>query len=640
MKYNLVRVCAAVPETTVANTAKNTQIIIDMIKAASEKKVNVICFPELCITSYTLGDLFRQSYIIKQAMDCLNLIKEKTKKLDIISIVGLPLQYRDKLYNVAAVVKSGVILGIVPKAFIPNYGEYYEQRWFKSGEDIKDLDIDICGQSVPFGVDLLFECNGYDKFTFGIEVCEDLWSPFPPNGYQALAGSYLCFNLSASNEIVGKADFRKDMVRHQSARYICGYTYVSAGCGESTTDTVFGGQALLCENGNALGETPRFSFENQCAITEFDLERLSHDRILRNTFEYPEPKREYRRIKFDLKEDNVLPKYRKLSKMPFVPYGKADRAHRCQEVFDIQTTGIMKRMKHAYINKLVIGVSGGLDSTLALLVAKEAVKRLGLAPTAVLGVVMPGFGSTKETQSLARSLVKSMGAELKEISIVRATNGHLEDLEHPPENRDITYENAQARERTQILMDLSNQQGGMVVGTGDLSELALGFCTYAGDQISMYGVNAGIAKTLIKEIVMWRANLEGGDVLSIIEQIISIPPSPELLPGDEVDVRQDTQKQIGAYNLNDFFMYYILRFQMSPQKILTLAHFTYGDEYTKDEIKTHLKNFYTRFFRSQFKRSCMPDGPKVGSVSLSPRADWRMPSDADCKVWLDSLEEA
>ena len=640
MKYNLVRVAAAVPYVAVGNIEKNTDTLIRNIKELAEKKVTVVCFPELSITSYTMGDLFRQSLLIEKAKAALIRISNETKNLDIISIVGLPLYYNDKLYNVAAVVKSGKILGIVPKSNIPNYSEYYEQRWFKSGSDIKNETIDIGEEAVPFGVDLLFNCNGFDKFTFGIEICEDLWAPFPPNGYQAMAGSYLCFNLSASNEIVGKADFRKEMVRHQSVRYVCGYCYVSAGPGESTTDTVFGGHAVLSENGNILGETQRFKFEDTYTVSEFDLERLSHDRILRNTYETEEPVKKYRRIKFDLKDEDIHYKYRKVSKMPFVPYHEADRAVRCKEVFDIQVAGIMKRMKHAHINRLVLGVSGGLDSTLALLVAKTAVKRLGLSPDAVLGVVMPGFGSTEETQSLARKLVLSIGGELKEISIVRASTQHLEDIEHPIDSHDITYENVQARERTQILMDLSNKHGGMVVGTGDLSELALGFCTYAGDQISMYGVNAGLAKTLIKEIVMWRAKLEGGQVLSTIEAIVSIPPSPELLPGDAVkDVRQDTQKQIGAYDLNDFFMYFILRFQMEPKKILELAHFAYKDDYTKDELKQHLKNFYTRFFRAQFKRSCMPDGAKIGSVSLSPRADWRMPSDADVKMWIDSLEE-
>jgi NAD+ synthase (glutamine-hydrolysing) len=639
MKYSLVRTAAAVPLTTVGNLEKNTDVIIDMIADLEKKDVNIAAFPELCITSYTMGDLFRQSEVLKQAEECLFKILSKTKSFKIISIIGMPIIYQDKLFNVAAVIKFGKVLGIIPKAFIPNYSEYYEVRWFTGGGDIKNETFDLRGEQIPFGVDLLFECEEYKKFTFGVEVCEDLWAPFPPHAYQAMAGSFMCFNISASNELVGKADYRKEMVRHQSARYISCYTYVSAGCGESTTDTVFGGHALLAENGKLLGETKRFSFENEYAITEFDIERLVHDRILRNTFDDEGERKEYRRISFSLENDKVLPKYREMTKMPFVPYFDEDKTKRCEEVFDIQVTALSKRMKHAHINKLVIGVSGGLDSTLALLVAREAVKRCGLKPNAVLGVVMPGFGSTGETQELARRLVASLKAELREISIEKAARGHLEDINHPLDKRDITYENAQARERTQILMDLANQQSGMVVGTGDLSELALGFCTYAGDQISMYGVNAGIAKTLIKEIVLIRAKTEESDVYSIIKEIVSIPPSPELLPSDATkDIRQDTQKQIGAYNLNDFFMYYVLRFQMAPKKILELAVFVYGDEYSKIELKDHLKNFYSRFFRSQFKRSCMPDGPKVGSVSLSPRGDWRMPSDADAEMWIKSLD--
>ena len=640
MKYSFVRAAAAVPLTTVGNVEKNVGHIIDMIMVLEENEVNVVAFPELCITSYTLGDLFRQSHLLDSAMDGLFRLLWATKQFNIISIVGMPLVYKDKLYNVAVVIQSGEILGIVPKAYIPNYSEYYEERWFNSGAGIENKTITLRGKEIPIGTDLLFECETYRKFTFGVEVCEDLWAPFPPHAYQALAGSFMCFNISASNEIVGKADYRREMMRHQSARYVCAYAYVSAGCGESTTDTVFGGHALLAENGKQLGETRLFSFDNELAITEFDIERLAHDRLLRNTFEDIGDKKIYRRIKFKLENDDILPRFREMTKMPFVPFSGAERNHRCQEVFNIQVAGLAKRLLHTGIKKMVIGVSGGLDSTLALLVAHQAAAVCGLEPSAVLGVVMPGFGSTDETQSLARQLVEAFGAELREISIVPSVKQHLKDLDHSEEARDITYENAQARERTQILMDLSNQQGGMVIGTGDLSELALGFCTYAGDQISMYGVNAGIAKTLIKEIVLWKADTEVDAVYDVIHAILAIPPSPELLPQDDGKAeRQDTQAQIGRYNLNDFFMYYILRFQMKPRKILVLAEYVYGDEYTKEELVGHLKNFYKRFFSAQFKRSCMPDGIKVGSVSLSPRSDWRMPSDADVSMWLAALDE-
>ena len=639
MKYSLVRTAVAVPLTTVGNLNKNTDTIIAMIKELDGKGVNIVAFPELCITSYTMGDLFRQSNVLRNAEDCLVRILEETKSLPIISIVGLPILFRDKLFNVAAVLQSGRILGMVPKAYIPNYSEYYEERWFTSGEDIINSTHHFKGQEVPFGVDLLFQCETYRGLTFGVEVCEDLWAPFPPHGYQALAGSFICFNISASNEIVGKADYRREMVRHQSARYICAYAYVSAGCGESTTDTVFGGHAMLAENGNLLAEAKRMSFENEYAITEFDVERLVHDRILRNTFDDHDKPRDYRMIPFKLKNDETLPKYRKMTKMPFVPFSPDERAKRCEEVFEIQVTGLAKRLMHAKIKRMIIGVSGGLDSALALLVSKAAAEKCGLQPDAVVGVVMPGFGSTDETQDLARRLVKAVKAELKEISIVNAAKMHLEDIGHDPKKRDITYENAQARERTQVLMDLANQQGGMVIGTGDLSELALGFCTYAGDQISMYGVNAGVAKTLIKEIILWRADDEDDVIKAMIHEVVAIPPSPELLPPEAVkDVRQDTEKQIGAYDLNDFFMYYILRFQMAPEKILVLAVHVYGDVYSKDKLIENLKKFYRRFFGMQFKRSCMPDGPKVGSVSLSPRGDWRMPSDADVEMWIKALE--
>jgi len=640
MKYSFVRAAAAVPLTSVGNVEQNVGHIIDMVTVLEENDVNVVAFPELCITSYTMGDLFRQSHLLDSAMEGLFRLLWATKSFKIISIVGMPLVYKDKLYNVAVVIKGGEILGIVPKAYIPNYSEYYEERWFNSGADIVNKTITLKGKEVPFGVDLLFECDTYRKFTFGVEVCEDLWAPFPPHAYQAMAGSFMCFNISASNEIVGKADYRREMMRHQSARYVSAYVYVSAGCGESTTDTVFGGHALLAENGKQLGETQLFSFDNELTITEFDIERLAHDRLLRNTFEDIGDKRTYRRIKFSMEDDNVLPRFREMTKMPFVPFSSAERHHRCQEVFDIQVAGLAKRLKHTGIKKMVIGVSGGLDSTLALLVAHKAAAVCDLPPSAVLGVVMPGFGSTDATQSLARQLVEAFDAELKEISIVPSVKQHLKDLEHSEDARDITYENAQARERTQILMDLSNQQGGMVIGTGDLSELALGFCTYAGDQISMYGVNAGIAKTLIKEIVLWKAETESAAVYEVIHAILAIPPSPELLPQDDGKAeRQDTQTQIGQYNLNDFFMYYVMRFQMKPQKILVLAEYVYGDEYTKEELRQQLKSFYRRFFAAQFKRSCMPDGIKVGSVSLSPRSDWRMPSDADVSLWLKALDE-
>ncbi|MBT3319238.1 MAG: NAD(+) synthase [Clostridia bacterium] len=634
MNSGLVRVAAAVPEVAVGNLKINKERIAAMIRDAQAKDVSIAAFPELCITSYTLGDLFRQRNILEQGSEVLGELLEETKDTTVLCIVGLPVHFSDKLYNAAVVFQSGEILGVVPKAYIPNYSEYYEQRWFASGIDVTGENVTLAGQSVPFGTDILFECKQISELVLGVELCEDLWVPFPPHAYQAMAGATLFVNISASNELAGKREYRQEMIKQQSSRYVSGFVYVSAGPGESTTDTVFGGHAVLAENGNLLASSERFSFEAQMSITEFDLHRLSHDRILKNTFVAQDPVRTYRRRKFDAQQ--TVPKYREIERLPFVPGDKEQRDARCDEVFNIQVTALERRIRHTHTKRLIIGVSGGLDSALALMVAVEAAQRAGLKKSAVLGVVMPGFGSTDETQDLGRRLTKATGAELKEISIVNAARAHLKDLGHSGEP-DITYENAQARERTQVLMDLANQEHGFVVGTGDLSELALGFCTYAGDQISMYGVNSGVAKTLIKEMVLYVSE-HSEKLHGIAKEIVAIPPSPELVPPNETDERQDTQKHIGKYDLNDFFMYYVLRFEMSPKKILLLAQTAYG-EYSKNQLREQLKKFYKRFFASQFKRSCMPDGPKVGSVSLSPRGDWRMPSDAQADMWIESLDE-
>ncbi len=633
MKTGLIRVAAAVPEVAVGNIKKNKACIATMMRDAEKDGVSVVAFPELCITSYTLGDLFRQRSIIEQSEKYLAELLEDTKGLSVLAIVGMPVFANDKLYNTAIVFQSGKLLGVIPKAYLPNYSEYYEQRWFTSGIDVSGQTIKLAGQTVPFGTDILFECSRIPELVLGVELCEDLWVPFPPHGYQAMAGATLFVNISASNELAGKSDYREEMIKHQSGRFVSAYVYVSAGPGESTTDTVFGGHAVIAENGYLIAASKRFSFEKHMTVTEVDLHRLSHDRILKNTFMSKEAPRSYRRIPFTASD--AEPKFRTIDKMPFVPGDKAARDARCSEVFNIQVTALERRLRHTGSKHMVIGVSGGLDSALALMVACEAAVRAGLKKEAVVGVVMPGFGSTEATQNLARRLVKATGAALREISIVDAAKSHLNDLGHGGE-ADITYENAQARERTQVLMDLANQFGGIVVGTGDLSELALGFCTYAGDQISMYGVNAGVAKTLIKEIVLF-VSRDDEILRPIAREIVSIPPSPELLPPEMGSERQDTQKQIGPYDLNDFFMYYMLRFQMTPQKILLLAKHAF-DEYTDDQIKEQLRKFYKRFISSQFKRSCMPDGPKVGSVSLSPRGDWRMPSDAEADMWISELD--
>jgi NAD+ synthase (glutamine-hydrolysing) len=633
MKSGLIRVAAAVPEVAVGNIRKNREQIRQMINDADEKGAGIVVFPELSLTSYTLGDLFRQRNLLQLSEQALGLLMEETKDTKVMAVVGMPVAAVDKLYNTAVVFQSGRLLGVVPKVYIPNYSEYYEQRWFASGVDISGQTVNLAGQTAPFGSDLLFECEQIRELVVGVELCEDLWVPFPPHAYQAMAGATLFANISASNELAGKSEYREQMIRQQSGRFICGYVYVSAGPGESTTDTVFGGHVVMAENGNLLESSPRFLFEAHMSVTEFDLHRLLHDRILKNTFVAQSPGRPYRRVLFSARE--IDPRFRYIDRMPFVPGGHADRDARCKEVFDIQVTALARRMRHTGSKSMVIGVSGGLDSALALMVATQAAERVGLEKAAVTGVVMPGFGSTDATQDLARRLVKATGATLREISIVRAAREHLEDLGHDG-RADVTYENAQARERTQVLMDMANQLGGLVVGTGDLSELALGFCTYAGDQISMYGVNAGVAKTLIKEMVLY-VSQDDAALNAIAKEIVAIPPSPELLPPSGKDERQDTQKQIGPYDVNDFFMYYILRFEMAPRKVLLLACHAYP-EYTEEQLKEQLKQFYRRFFSSQFKRSCMPDGPKVGSVSLSPRGDWRMPSDAEAEVWLADLE--
>jgi NAD+ synthase (glutamine-hydrolysing) len=634
MNSGLMRVAAAVPNVAVGNIEKNRREIAAMMADAAAQGAAVVAFPELCLTSYTLGDLFRQRSVREQSEAELKILLEETKPLSPMAVIGMPVYFADKLYNTAAVFQHGKLLGVVPKAYIPNYQEYYEQRWFASGIDVTGQTIQLAGQSAPFGTDILFACAEVPEFIVGVELCEDLWVPFPPHSFQAMAGATLCVNISASNELAGKSNYRQSMIEQQSGRYVCGYVYVSAGPGESTTDAVFGGHVVLAENGYILESSPRFSFESHMSLTELDLHRLSHDRILKNTFVSQTPARAYRRVGFHAQQ--AEPKFRKVARMPFVPDDVAERDARCEEVFNIQVTALQRRLRHTGVKHMVIGVSGGLDSALALMVAAEAAKRNGQTGEAVIGVVMPGFGSTEATQSLARRLVIATGAALKEINIVEASKAHLNDIGHGGQ-ADITYENAQARERTQVLMDVANQMGGIVVGTGDLSELSLGFCTYAGDQISMYGVNAGVAKTLIREITLFVSQKDAA-LHDIAKEIVAIPPSPELLPPGEGAERQDTQKQIGPYELNDFFMYYMLRFEMTPAKILMLAAYAYP-EYPREQIKMQLKQFYWRFFASQFKRSCMPDGPKVGSVSLSPRGDWRMPSDAEAEMWIKSLDE-
>ncbi|MDP4092093.1 MAG: NAD(+) synthase [Bacillota bacterium] len=640
MSYGFVRAAAAVPSLKVGDLSYNADAIKKLIKQAAEKGAQFIIFPELCITSYTCADLFQQQILLKGAETHLQDIMEATQSCDTVVIAGLPVYSAGQLYNCAVVLQSGNILGVVPKTYIPGYGEFYEQRWFASGLDNKDDSVNICGKNVPFGVDLVFQDEKDDRICFGIEICEDLWVPIPPSSRQALSGAVLLFNLSASNEIIGKYEYRRELVRQQSAKCFAGYIYTSSGINESTTDIVFGGHAIISEYGNILEESERFRNDDQLIIGDIDIERLISDRIKNTSFMEPEKGTAFRKIKFRIKELVVSDFYRNVDAHPFVPSNPDSRDKRCSEIFAIQTSGLGKRFNHTHSKYAVIGISGGLDSTLALLVTAKAFDRLGLPRENIIAVTMPGFGTTDETYKNAVTLIKTTGASLREINIKDACMQHFKDIGHDPRIHDVTYENVQARERTQILMDLANKMGGLVIGTGDLSELAMGWCTYNGDHMSMYAVNCSVPKTLVKYLVQWAAdNMVDEETKKVLYKILNTPISPELLPPDSNgDINQKTEDIIGPYELHDFFLYNAVRNCYEPGKILFLAMKAFEGNYDKAEIKKWLNVFYKRFFSQQFKRSCIPDGPKVGSVSLSPRGDWRMPSDAEAALWLEDIE--
>ena len=634
MDYGFVRAAAAVPRTTVANLEKNTQTILEMIHEAAEKKVQVVAFPELSLTSYSLGDLLRQPAIIEGAQTMLSRLLKETAGLDIFCIIGMPVLHNGRLYNCAAAFCGGKVLGVVPKSNIPNYSEFYEQRWFSSGEGIAGETVPLCGGEVPFGTDLIFACENDPDLKIGVEVCEDMWVPFPRHTYLAVAGASILINISSSSELVGKSRVREEAIRQQSSRCIAGFIYTSAGPGESSTDTIFGGHTVFAENGEILDSTQDFSFESRLSVMEFDLDRLKHDRMLLNR-SWDGERVPMRLIPFTQKTRSGA-QYRKIPMSPFLPGDDEESDYICRQAFAIQSTALAKRMMHTKAKSFVIGVSGGLDSALALMVAARTAEICGLPKESIFGVVMPGPGSTGETQTLARRLIAAVGAGYKEIPIGDAVKAHLKDIGHSGKP-DIAFENAQARERTQILMDLANMEGGLVIGTGDLSELALGFCTYNGDHMSMYGVNAGLPKTLIREMVLRLSAGIGGEALAkIAREIVSIPPSPELLPPDlsAGDHRQITEKTVGPYEINDFFLYYLLRYQMKPSKLLYLSALAFKGKYDEETLKTQLDLFYKRFFASQYKRSCSPDAPKILDIGLSPRGDWRMPSDAEPDFWL------
>lgn len=643
--FGFVKVAAATPNVRVADCEHNVSEMVRLAQDASDKGISAIVFPETGITAYTCGDLFNQHLLIEGALAGLKRFCVETKELPLISIVGLPFEITGRLYNVGAVVSQGKIRGIVPKTFIPNYSEFYDKRWFSSSRELKEKEAYIFGNAVPVGIDLIFDAGG---FRFALEICEDLWTAIPPSSIHALHGAELIFNLSASDETAGKSSYRKNLVAQQSARCVAGYVYAAAGNGESTTDIVFSGHSLIAENGEILAEGKRFLFENELVVADIDLERLQADRIKNKSFTRSEYKLldevEYRHVKvpYDSPSEMKYQLQRFVNPTPFVPKQDDLLHERCDEIFSIQIGGLAKRLLHTGTKTAVIGVSGGLDSTLALLVMAKAFDKIGIPRKNIHAITMPGFGTTDRTYNNAVELIKSLKATFLEIPIRKSVEQHFEDIGHDPAILDIVYENSQARERTQILMDYANKVNGLVIGTGDLSELALGWCTYNGDHMSMYAVNTGVPKTLVRTLVKWIADTQmDEESRTVLLDVIDTPVSPELLPADENgEIAQKTEDVVGPYILHDFFLYYVLRFGFSPSKIYYLAEKAFEGQFTKEVILKWLKTFFRRFFFQQFKRSCLPDGPKVGSVNLSPRGDWRMPSDASIALWqkqLDSL---
>ena len=636
MKYGFVKVAAAIPTVKVADTEYNVQQIESLIAQAEGQGVEVIVFPELCITGYSCQDLFKEQLLIDKAEEALLVLLDFTRKLDIVSIVGMPVQIGSLLYNCAAVIQGGTLLGIVPKTYLPNYGEFYEKRWFASAKDLASQSIYLAGSpvSVTSAPTVFTTCEG---MSFGIEICEDVWAPTPPSNRLSLSGADIIFNLSASDELIGKHQYLKSLLCQQSARTMCGYVYASSGFGESTQDVVYGGNAIIVENGQLLCEGERFSIQPQIRIAQIDVERLRTERRMNSTFITAQSQVHGCRVTVDCKP--VTPKEfeltRHISPHPFIP-DETKMKDVCEEILNIQVSGLMKRLYHIHAEKAVVGISGGLDSTLALLVMVKTFDRMGLDRRGIIGITMPGFGTTDRTYNNALTLMKQLGVTIREISIAKAVTQHFEDIGHNTKQHDTTYENSQARERTQILMDVANKENAIVVGTGDLSELALGWATYNGDHMSMYGVNAGVPKTLIRYLVCYVA---GEMATEVLLDIVDTPISPELIPADEKgNIKQKTENLVGPYELHDFFIYYFLRFGFRPAKIFLLAQHAFAGTYDDAVIKKWLTTFCSRFFTQQFKRSCLPDGPKVGSVSLSPRGDWRMPSDASAALWLKECE--
>ncbi len=636
--YGMVRIGVISPEHRVADITFNCEQIRRAVDATTDCRFFLL--PELCVTAYSCGDLFYQSLLIEEArravMDLARFSAEKQLTL----VVGVPVAQAGKLFNCAAFISCGKILGLVPKTFLPNTQEFYEERWFSAAADRNGDHVEWEGQIIPFGADLLFRAVAMPECVIGIEVCEDGWVANPPSGAMAVAGATLLLNLSASPELLGKEAYRRDLVASQSARCLAAYVYASAGPGESSTDLVFSGHSLIAENGLVLAETRRFRFESQVALADIDIERLINERRRSSSFAASRGLVAFRMIDFPLPEVRVASLLRPIPATPFVPSAPEERAERCREIFEIQTTGLAKRLRHVNCRRAVIGISGGLDSTLALLVTVKSFDKLGYDRAGIEAITMPGFGTTGRTRGNAEQLAELLGVNLRVISIDAAVRQHFADLGHDELVHDITYENAQARERTQLLMNIANQIGGLVIGTGDLSELALGWCTYNGDHMSMYGVNGGVPKTLVRYLVAWCAEAEfTPEVGRILLDVCATPVSPELLPPHaNGEIKQRTEDKVGPYLLHDFFLYHCIRLQYRPRKILYLASQVFADRFDEPTIARWLQVFYRRFFSQQFKRSCMPDGPKVGSVVLSPRGDWRMPSDACAALWLQELK--
>ena len=636
MKNGFVKVAAATPDIRVADVEFNTQNIINAMEEAQKNGAKILVFPELCVTGYTCSDLFDHSVLLKASRKALLEIAENTNDKDMLVFVGAPLEVNGKLYNVAAAMNQGEIIGFTTKTFLPNYGEFYEMRQFTPGpQTVREITFE--GKKIPFGPQILFQAEGMEELVVAAEICEDVWSPVPPSIQAALEGATVIVNCSASDETIGKDTYRRALISGQSARLISGYIYANAGEGESTTDLVFGGHNIIAENGTILKESSRYV--NEIIYSELDLQRITGERRKNTTFQ-PLDEETLVRVPFTVEETKTF-LTRTFPKKPFVPSDEQTRAQRCEEILTIQAMGLKKRLAHTNARTAVVGISGGLDSTLALLVTARAFDMLGRDKKDIIAVTMPCFGTTDRTYQNACEMSKKVGATLIEVPIADAVNVHFRDIGHDPEDHSVTYENCQARERTQVLMDIANKTWGMVIGTGDLSELALGWATYNGDHMSMYGVNASVPKTLVRHLVHYYADTcEDQELKEVLYDVLDTPVSPELLPPKDGEIAQKTEDLVGPYELHDFFLYYLLRFSYEPSKIYRIARYAFEDEYDDATIYKWLYTFCRRFFIQQFKRSCLPDGPKVGTVALSPRGDWRMPSDACAEVWLRDLEKA